>query len=64
MKTRKLIDNREVEEFDKPVTLKVYTKCPEKYMLTDLETGEQYYGTRNNGLQDWKKIWPSPSTQL
>lgn len=56
MNTRKLQDGTEVEEFDKAVTLKVYTKCPEKYMLIDMETGEKYTGTRSSGLQDWKKI--------
>ena len=56
MNTRKLQDGTEVEEFDKAVTLKVYTKCPEKYMLINMETGEKYIGTRSTGLQDWKKI--------
>jgi hypothetical protein len=56
MNTRTLLDGREVEEFDKAVTLTVYTKCPEKYMLIDMQTGEKYIGTRANGNQDWKKI--------
>ena len=56
MNTRKLQDGTEVEEFDKAVTLTVYTKCPEKYMLIDMETGEKYIGTRSMGTQDWKKI--------
>jgi hypothetical protein len=56
MKTRTLLDGRDVEEFDKPVTLKVYTKCPEKYMLIDLQTGERYIGTRSQGNQDWKRV--------
>jgi hypothetical protein len=53
---RKLLDGTEVEELDKPVTLKVYTKCPEKYMLIDLQTGERYIGTRSQGNHDWKKV--------
>lgn len=56
MNTRKLQDGTEVEEFDKAVTLTVYTKCPEKYMLIDMQTGEKYIGTRSSGNQDWKKI--------
>jgi hypothetical protein len=56
MKTRTLLDGRAVEEFDKPVTLKVYTKCPEKYMLIDLQTGERYIGTGSQGNQDWKRV--------
>jgi len=56
LNTRKLQDGTEIEEFDKAVTLTVYTKCPEKYMLIDMETGEKYIGTRSMGNQDWKKI--------
>ena len=56
MNTRKLQDGTEVEEFDKAVTLTVYTTCPEKYMLIDMQTGEKYIGTRSSGNQDWKKI--------
>jgi hypothetical protein len=56
MKTRTLLDGNEVEEFDKPVTLKVYTKCPEKYMLIDMQTGERYIGTRSSENHDWKKV--------
>jgi len=60
---RKLLDGTEVNEYDKATTLKVYTKCPEKYKLIDMETGEEYIGlppnTRHpNGLYDvhWIKI--------
>jgi len=58
MKTRKLIDGNVVNELDKATTLKVYTKCPEKYMLIDLETGEHYVGHTdpNAGPSNWKKI--------
>lgn len=58
MKTRKLIDNRQVAELEKPVYLKIYTKCPEKWKLIDLETGEQYQGNNktNNKDYDWKRI--------
>ena len=56
MKTRTLLDGRDVKEFDKAVTLTVYTKCPEKYMLIDLQTGERYIGTNSQDNQDWKKV--------
>jgi hypothetical protein len=56
MNTRTLLDGRDVEELDKAVTLQVYTKCPEKYMLIDMQTGERYIGTRSQGNQDWKKV--------
>lgn len=35
---------KEFEEFDEPVGLVVYTRCPEKWMLMDRETGEIYQG--------------------
>jgi hypothetical protein len=56
MKTRTLLDGRDVEELDKAVTLKVYTKCPKKYMLIDLQTGERYIGTTPHDNQHWKKV--------
>lgn len=58
MKTRTLLDGKEVKEFESPVTLKVYTKCPEKYMLIDLQTGERYIGHEdpNAGPSHWKKV--------
>jgi hypothetical protein len=58
MKTRTLLDGRNVEEFDKAVTLQVYTKCPEKYMLIDLQTGERYI-EHNDPVAEpnhWKKV--------
>jgi hypothetical protein len=60
---RKLINGQEVKELENPVTLKVYTKCPSKWKLIDMETGEEYVGYDIPGKNDWKKIWPSQSTQ-
>jgi hypothetical protein len=56
MNTRTLLDGQDVEELDKATTLRVYTKCPEKYMLIDLQTGERYIGTTSDGNNDWKKV--------
>ena len=39
---RKLLDGTESQELAKPVTLKIKTKCPGKWMLADKETGEVY----------------------
>ena len=36
---------KEFEEFDKPVDLVVHTKCPDKWLLIDRETGETYQGS-------------------
>jgi hypothetical protein len=56
MTTRKLKDGTEVDELESPVTLTVYTRCPEKYKLIDLETGEEYIGYPTIGKSSWKKI--------
>lgn len=45
----------------KPINLNVYTKCPEKWLLIDRETGETYVG-RQDG--HWDKLIPKkPSDQ-
>lgn len=56
VKHRKLQSRVEVPELDEPITLKVYTKCPEKYMLIDMETGEKYIGYSNKDKNNWRKI--------
>ena len=56
MKTRKLQSGEEVIELDAAKTLTVYTKCPEKWLLTDMETGEQYVGFTTDGSLSWKKV--------
>ena len=54
---RKLQDGTEVQELSAPVQLVVYTKCPEKYKLIDMETGQEYVGTRpSQGDLHWKRI--------
>lgn len=56
-KFRELKDGSNVEHLDKAVTLSVYTKCPQKWKLIDMETGEEYIGrmptTDNNN--SWVK---------
>jgi len=56
MKTRKLQDGSEVQELEEPKILTVKTKCPEKWLLVDLETGERYTGYITDGNQSWKKV--------
>ena len=55
-KTRRLIDGKYVTELEEPINLTVYTKCPEKYMLIDMETGQKYVGRITKGKSSWKKI--------
>jgi len=54
---RKLLDGTEAPVFDIAVQLVVYTKCPNKYKLVDLETGEEYIGQLPQKDQPhWKRI--------
>ena len=54
---RKLLDGTEVLELNEIIELKIKTKCPEKYKLIDLETGEEYIGTvPKESNMFWKKI--------
>lgn len=53
---RKLLDGTEAVELKEPITLEVYTKCPQKWMLCDKETGEVYIGHVTKGKNSWKKI--------
>lgn len=57
-KTRTLLDGRDVLELEQAVTLEVYTKCPEKWMLVDLQTGERYIGhiDPSAGNNSWQRI--------
>ena len=45
MSKRILKDGSEVDAFDNPVDLIIHTKCPEKWKLVDMETGEEYLGS-------------------
>lgn len=58
MKTRTLLDGNDVPDLEEPVTLEVYTKCPQKWMLIDLQTGERYIGHSDPdaGPSHWKKV--------
>jgi hypothetical protein len=53
---RKLINGETVSELDPPVTLTVYTRCPAKYLLIDLETGQHYRGHETEGKNSWKLV--------
>ena len=54
---RKLQDGTTAVELEENITLTVYTKCPSKYKLVDLETGEEYLGQdpRYNNYH-WKRF--------
>jgi hypothetical protein len=56
MAERVLQDGTIVKELEKVKILEVKTKCPEKWKLIDLETGEVYIGYHTDGLHSWRKI--------
>ena len=56
MKTRTLKDGTIVQELEQAKVLEVKTKCPEKWLLVDLETGECYTGHITDGKNSWKKV--------
>ena len=55
-KMRKLIDGTDSIELVEAVSLVVKTKCPNKYLLLDLETNEIYRGANNDSSKHWVKI--------
>jgi hypothetical protein len=62
--SRTLIDGSVVPELSEPKTLTITTKCTEKWLLVDRETGEIYTPYPTPGPQQWKKIdyatWSPP----
>lgn len=57
MKTRELKNGDKAPEFENSVILEIKTKCPNKWKLIDLETGEEYIGTApGEHYMQWKKI--------
>jgi hypothetical protein len=45
MNNRILKDGSKVESLDSPIELIIHTKAPGKWKITDMETGEEYYGS-------------------
>ena len=43
------------EELEKPISLTVKTRCPEKYLLLDRETGDIFVG---NSMGFWDRLDP------
>ena len=48
-KYRKLKNGKEAEELDSSVQLIIKTKCPTKWIIEDIETGQRY---RANGTTE------------
>jgi len=54
MKKTRLVKGEKMEELEQAVELKVITKCPEKWLLIDQETGQVYRGSHNTEIG---KMW-------
>jgi hypothetical protein len=53
---RRLLSGEEVSEYENAVDLTIHTKCPEKWLLIDLETGQEYRGSEKPNLYGkWKR---------
>ena len=53
---RKLTTGEQVPELDTAVTLTIKTKCPAKWLLFDMETGEIYSPYNTPEKLQWKKL--------
>tara|TARA_B110000014_G_C19980017_1_gene507456 strand:+ start:564 stop:752 length:189 start_codon:yes stop_codon:yes gene_type:complete len=49
-KTRKLKNGEEVNELDASINLIIKTKCPTKWIIEDLETGQRYRANGNTNI--------------
>ena len=56
-KIRELITGEEAEEYPNAVDLAVHSKCPSKWLLIDLETGQMYRGMKEPGpYGKWRRL--------
>lgn len=54
---RKLIDGSEIESYEKAIDLTIHTKAPQKWLLIDMETGQQYVGSAEpNQYGKWIRL--------
>ena len=49
-KYRNLINGAKAEELEKSMELIIKTKCPTKWVIEDLETGQRYKANGNNEI--------------
>lgn len=53
----KLYQGAEVPEYEEAVDLTVHTKAPGKWLLIDLETGQEYIGSKEpNKYGKWMRL--------
>ena len=49
-KTRELKNGEKVKELEKSINLIIKTKCPTKWIIEDLETGQKYRANGKTGI--------------
>lgn len=52
---------KEYPELDEAVTLTIYTKAPQKWLLIDRETGQVYEGSASGKWDKLRNTSPQPS---
>jgi hypothetical protein len=53
----RIYQGAEVEEYTKAIDLTIHTKAPGKWLLIDLETGQEYIGSSTtNSYGKWIRI--------
>jgi hypothetical protein len=58
---RRLITGDLAEEYSEAIDLKIHTKCPSKWLLVDLETGQTYVGSNeDSGYGKWHRSQKQP----
>jgi hypothetical protein len=50
-----MIQSKKFEKLEQPIGLTVKTRCPEKYLLVDRETGQVFVG---NSMGFWDRLDP------
>lgn len=56
-KKRKLVSGKEVSDLGRVVNLSILTKCPEKWKIVDMETGQEYVASGTLEIyKQWKRI--------
>lgn len=54
---RKLLNGEFITEYDKAIDLTIHTKAPQKWLLIDMETGQEYIGSAEpNQYGKWIRI--------
>ena len=48
-------EQKQFKELEEPISITIYTKCPQKWVLIDRETGQTYQGNLNG---HWDRLDP------